>query len=1844
MAGAVLVLLLFLVSASSSRFMVKVNPGVQVLRGRSVSITESDLEIQVDPSSGCKVEVVLDEPVTQWVGKLTPQMFDCRFLKDEVRYVHNGSPLLDEDSVLLRVYRFTDSDMQVETVVLRVKVVDGGSSVAELGSSALVVPRFFGLSNALNSTVLNIRTQDDLACTVRLMSAETKFPTIGRLVNQDNSGLRFRTPGQPTVSSPLGRQVEEVCSGNKPCLHHTTEVQFLKTSCQNFLSSGLRYQHLSPPSPDTDYIPIRVELREQALWLPVLIQGAVQNQPPKPGFMASSILEVDQFILTPLSTATLDATDPETPQDRLVFNVTAPPVEGYITHLEDHTRPVGSFTWLDLHDMKVAYQPPNSSQSLRRTLQVEFQALDGFFTSSPSILVHLSIRMSETNAPRVSWNMGLDLLEGQSRPITWEELQVVDKDNINAVHLVAVDGPTHGRLSVRGVKAFMFQVQDLKEGVVVYHHSDSDSTRDHIVFRISDGHHSIRHKFPINILPKDDSPPFLINNVAVEVAEGGAVRLQEFLLLAADMDSSDDLILYQVVSAPRAGRLVRKTSCPAGVPVDSFLQRDLIQGQIYYQHSGDETFEDTFDFLLSDSHQPPNLSQTYTVVVHVFPVKDMVPVEAPGTVRSLVVMETEVVHVSPSQLHFTDRENPDSELTYIVTQSCFSPLRPGLMDAGRLFYTDSSGAVKKDPTVPALKSFTQHAVHHRKVAFMPPVEDIGPDPLLVQFVFSVSDPHGGTVSGLVFNITVTPVDNLPPEAFTNLLRVEEGGAAFVTEEHLQVQDRDSPEDELRVEVQKTARHGRLELQGGVLLQGGGFGTRLSSSLPTSRYVHDDSETRQDLVVLKVTDGQNSMDVVLHIQVTDPGFYRVTERIQGSTGLRVDPGFYRVTERIQGSTGLRADPGFYRVKSAFRWVRAAFRACRSLHRAENTFLCSGAEIGPGPVFDTVTLIISDGEAGVMDDCCHGDAPPPPVPLHGSLPVFDLNITVLPVNNKVPEVTLGESLLLVDEGSRACLCGGVLGASDPDSPPQELTFHLEAPPLHGFLENVLPMPGSEKSGAGIPIESFSLTHLTLGFIRYVQSEHRGVEPTADQMSIRVSDGTFSSAPVPFHIIINPTNDEPPSLLLTNFTVKEGGVKELTPPTLDACDLDVPADLLTFQVERPPSHGRLVRTTQGGAGAPVTTFTLQELHQGVTVLYAHDDSDTLEDGVLLRLSDGVHSVGGGVRVTVLPVNDNAPHLVRNAGLDLDSGQRRLISGAVLEAADLDTPAHQVFYFINSAPRFGKLLLKVTSLSDWTDLEAGQNFTQEQVEMNRVWYHHRTSSVGFRGHDSFRFILSDEDNESPTQSFLISIRTVDPGQIVLQTRPVRLREGQRLVLNTDVLLALDSAGRPEDLVFAVSGPPRHGLVHAARRPGRPLTRFTQLDVAAHRVCYTHSNDHDSDVDSFVVTNGASSRSGSLLFTIERSDRIPPTLSTNAGLRLRDGSVAAVTPDLLRLSDPDTAASDLTFVITLLPRYGKLLLRGAPLPSPPRFLQTDIDQLDLAYRHEAGGPARPDRFYFLPSDGTNRGYLEFGQLKEEPAVFSIQVEQVDRAAPSLDCLESPSTVTDLGAGRYGIFITSRHLRGSDPDSPAELLEFSIITPPQFGSLENAATGSAISQRFTQRDLDRRSVLYIVPIDVDVTADGFWFRLVDPAGNGAPPHRLELFWSRVQLSASCYRTCETSGTLQIQIQRAGRSADPAYVSIQVEEGSAKAGRDFTHSSAALIQFDTGVNVKTWSVFPLDDGLEENHEAFSVTLRNPQNAVMGQRNTAAVEILDPRSGECRAPALPGRDGAAGPGATWRHTQL
>lgn len=58
-------------------------------------------------------------------------------------------------------------------------------------------------------------------------------------------------------------------------------------------------------------------------------------------------------------------------------------------------------------------------------------------------------------------------------------------------------------------------------------------------------------------------------------------------------------------------------------------------------------------------------------------------------------------------------------------------------------------------------------------------------------------------------------------------------------------------------------------------------------------------------------------------------------------------------------------------------------------------------------------------------------------------------------------------MVDEGGAASISASHLKASDTDTPLDELLISLVSPPQFGYLENVLPSPGFEKSNMGISI---------------------------------------------------------------------------------------------------------------------------------------------------------------------------------------------------------------------------------------------------------------------------------------------------------------------------------------------------------------------------------------------------------------------------------------------------------------------------------------------------------------------------------------------------------------------------------------------------------------------------------------------------------------------------------------------------------------------------------------------------------------------------------------------------------
>ncbi|XP_051918157.1 FRAS1-related extracellular matrix protein 1a isoform X2 [Hippocampus zosterae] len=1829
---------LLLLEMSCNASLVKVNKALKVRRGQSSYLQEGDLHFLLPlPKDACQVEVVLNEPITQRVGKILPQVFNCHYRENEVKYVHNGSPLLMEDTVKLRLYRFTETDTYTEVFSLHVDIVEPDCSIIKLGPQFLQVP-FYGISADVDGNVLSLHYEkrSSLECSIHLNSHDTNLPAHGQLVT-----------GKPKEAVKRGdeplRYIEDPVRCNSDvCLKGVKHVTFLKVPCEDFLLMGLKYQHMTPPSPDIDYIAIRLDLKDtrsgnlyqsEQIWIPVQITGGLVNQSPVMSFMSTFILEVDQFILTPLSTATLDGKDEETQQERLIFNITKAPSDGFITHLSDHTRPIHSFTWLDLNGMLIAYQPPNSTHTQRRHFEMEIDVHDFFFEKSPPMTVQMSVRNADTNAPRVSWNMGLSLLEGQSRPITWEQLQIVDNNDIGAVRIITVEGLLHGRLTVRGGKGFMFTVGDIKAGIVCYHHDDSDSTSDFIIFRITDGHQQTRHKFPIKILPKDDSPPFLIANMLLEVSQGQTTLLKGTALQASDVDSSSDYILFNITRPPQAGDIV-KFPGPGltGYVVSKFLQRDLSQSMVYYRHKGNEVLDDSFEFVLSDFQDPPNLSEPQVVMLHVEPVPRQAPREVPTARRCLVVKETDVVHVTQQHLHFVDKDSPDSDLTYTVTTPPFDRDRHSSEDAGRLFLVDSLPTFTKDTNAPVLRLFTQHAVNFMKVAYMPPTADIGPFPRYIQFGLSVTNQHGHTLDGICFNITVIPVDNQSPQVITKPLMVDEGGECLLGSEHLQLSDPDSVEEALRLELLGQPQHGALQMNNFPLKPGLTFTVQDLTSHRV-RYRHDNSETLDDRINLAATDGTNKISFILQVDVSPindevpvlvAGLKPVLPCSEGQTTIisveyisAIDADTennslaFLIARQPRHGLVLRND------MAVDHFVQADVLAGMISYKH------SGQEIGLTPHGDMITFVISDGETEKSVLCC-GGRNPKIGSREKSLPVYDLRITISPVNSQPPSLKIGD-IFVVDEGGRAQVNASHLKVSDADTVVDELVVSLVTPPRFGYLENVLSRPGFEKSNVGVSIDSCSYRDIIAGQINYVQSRHQKLEPTSDQLILRVSDGKFSSTRVTFNIVVRPTNDELPELVAQNMTVQEGHKRNLDLSVLNATDLDVPNDVLRFHVVKPPRYGNIIRhidtDTHRGANSKssVADFTMAELwvcvynlSQGHDVAYVHDDSEHLEDDFTIQLMDGRHKIQRQVLVEVLAVNDEKPHLIRNNGLELEPGEARLISSVALFAQDHDTPSSQVMYIFERVPAHGLLQLK--RIQNWLLLTVGENCTQEMVDTNRLRYVHK-DPFGTTMQDLFVFHLHDGQNQSPSQQFNISIKHVEKGTIAMFVTPVNVNRGGRVVLTTDVLFATDHADRPDELLFVVTVPAAHGYLENTKHPGVSISAFSQMDIAANCVAYVHNNQASTPTETihFVVSNNQTSRKGILELSVKMLDQIPPSL-TNKGLVVPQGLAMTLSRDCLAMTDPDTPRGALVFKLRHPPRHGELLLRGTALMMGSTFTQQHIEELEVTYKHN-GAQSQIDRFEFTATDGTNRGVRLDGKLHTEPLPFIIQIKPLKRSHPEVVKLLPLWKAELLGDGRYGIFLSSRELKAKNTNGKEEELIFVIVRQPYFGHLENITTGGFARQRFSQLDLNRRTIVYIVNPDMESLSDSLEFRVSDRHGNAGLSHILQLSWSSVELSQPEYCANEEEKRVSVEIIRKGNVAESSYVKVKVNEGTATAGKDFLSSSSSLLQFDPGVSLKIWNIEVIQDQLEEADEVFEVLLIFPEGTVIASVKKAQVTIKD-----------------------------
>ncbi|XP_054842951.1 FRAS1-related extracellular matrix protein 1 isoform X1 [Eublepharis macularius] len=374
-----------------------------------------------------------------------------------------------------------------------------------------------------------------------------------------------------------------------------------------------------------------------------------------------------------------------------------------------------------------------------------------------------------------------------------------------------------------------------------------------------------------------------------------------------------------------------------------------------------------------------------------------------------------------------------------------------------------------------------------------------------------------------------------------------------------------------------------------------------------------------------------------------------------------------------------------------------------------------------------------------------------------------------------------------------------------------------------------------------------------------------------------------------------------------------------------------------------------------------------------------------------------------------------------------------------------------------------------------------------------------------------------------------------------------------------------------------------------------------------------------FVVSNGLRIKHGKFDIILEKVDQAFPTVAKNEGLRLIEGGMAFLSPDVLQLSDPDTAPQNLSFLLAQLPQYGQLYNRELELWQQS-FSQQDVNNLNVAYRHGGGG-SRIDRFTFVATDGVNEGFIVNGKVQAEPLAFIIQVDGAVKTSPEIVHLRCASDVELLKNGNYGIYITTRSLKASNCDIDDDQIIFRILRGPQYGYLQNITTGGFILEEFSQRDLKSKTIVYIIDPFWKGNSDNLEFQVTNPDGMSAAPQILELKWSKIEMQQDCYEVCENVESLPLKITRSGHVMESAFVLVKVNEMTAFAGKDFTLAPSKLVQFDPGMSTKMWNIAITYDGLEEDDEVFEVVLISPVNAVLGTRTKAQVKILDSKGGQC-----------------------
>ncbi|XP_061732939.1 chondroitin sulfate proteoglycan 4-like isoform X1 [Nerophis ophidion] len=1004
----------------------------------------------------------------------------------------------------------------------------------------------------------------------------------------------------------------------------------------------------------------------------------------------------------------------------------------------------------------------------------------------------------------------------------------------------------------------LFTQEDLEAERLFYHHDGSHGFSDgfNITARAREKtregrSHDWRREVYLDIglqikiyLKSHQSPPTVINNRPVVVAEGHNVSLNKNQLEVVHVDSQPSEIVFTVQSPPSLGLIEMLTSEKKRrtnnegrqhrfqkfrwEPTTSFTQEDINNGLVIYHQQTSGSANDSA--LLEATNGVTKVGPIYMAI-------DIIPTLLPLQVSDLTLDEGSSLPLTLDVITVNSHHFSGMNFLYNIVV----PPRHGHLEHSRI------------PGMP-ITAFTHTELEREYISY---IHD-GSDTVRDNFTIIVNQTEYQKHSlPCTVQIKVTPVNDETPVVITNNgLKVWVDSVTEISVDDLSAEDCDTPPDKLEFIVTPPS-NGYLALKSAPSKHILNF-TQIHIESGQLLFAHNGALSGG--FHFQVNDGVN----YANRQIFSTTAHSFVLTLQKNHPVEVYPGSVTpISEHeLQVITSNPTDVAIndtlvYTVTVPPKLGRLVRRMPDNSTQDISTFtqrmVNSGVVLYDQNKPESVVWLATDTFSFTVS------YPPIFLPPHTFTILISYQVNKHLHYLQHDSRTLHNAGAVVSEGGRIVIDRSKLDASHlleklpkPFQKDHHVVYRLTSLPRHGALSiHGHNLTREQPDFSQITLNKFGITYI-----------HDDSETTSDSFTFRawvvpLDASSSSSSPFysassslpsldlvshrhvkdslavteTFNITVTPVNDQPPMNRNRPPTLKVvvGERVILGPDNLQVEDHDTPPEELHYLVISKPNNGYL---TLGERPEPVTSFTQYDVNHGRLHFIQQGEPST---GVFyFNVTDGHHRPL--YKLFSLEVIKPSIFTVNNTGLSLVQGRTAVILTTNQLAAQTNGQSRaNITYTVTTHPRHGRIAIN--------DQEV-MTFRHEDLQHGRVVYHMTELS---ESEDSFQISISAtapgvEYGNVTAQTVKVVVRP-----LIYLREPVRVPSGIAVKLGKAMMDASELARISRaDPVFEVLVPPKHGklvkMTYDPNRASEVLKSFTFRDVVQGRVAIEETLSDDDD------------------------------------------------------------------------------------------------------------------------------------------------------------------------------------------------------------------------------------------------------------------------------------------------------------------------------------------------------------------------------------------------------------------